>query len=674
MSEEIAIFQLGPVQEFISCARRTQDFWSGSYLLSYLNCVAMNHVVQSSGGNLRTIIYPALKNQPLFCYVQRLTQKGKLPWEYSPADDAELSPTVPNRFVAIIDHSAARTILNGSAEKVHQAFTGMAERIALELEEELRKNKVTELPDRTIWTRQTAKFFETYWVLHPYDPQDTPYQVSHHAAEALFSARKAIRDFPPGQPEPGYKCTLCGQREPLCHTSGDSRNRGRLRAFWTEIRQATGNQFADGEHLCAVCTTKRLAPKYVFGRENYFPSTSTVAVSDFVSHVADTCLPSPSGVEMGSGLLGPLQQFLDRLRPLAKKAREPLLVEPMPKTRALVRRHGAAAPAILGDFVRIEGDWFFEETYKDLETQAQQEQIKIDEKTLNDARQALNALFEGLKQTTPPHQISLRPAKYLALIRLDGDRMGEHISNCQSKEDHHDLSQAMCDFSLGTVARTIEIEHLGKAVYFGGDEGIAFVSLQHSLKMIEQCHKDFEASFSHWQATVSLGGVIAHHQHNLIQVLREAQSALEKAKDLQGKDGFCIAVIKRSGGTSYARAKWRYHGLDTLTYLMGLVNHYAEANLSDRWWHQLDREELAFKEIEDQRVSMDTGPLKLEVARLLPRHVKHEQLPSDDSDGIDALVRDTCSLLDGMDDAGQPWEDFTALMGLASYIARGGGR
>ena len=31
----ILLFQVGPVQEFIACARTTRDLWAGSYLLSY---------------------------------------------------------------------------------------------------------------------------------------------------------------------------------------------------------------------------------------------------------------------------------------------------------------------------------------------------------------------------------------------------------------------------------------------------------------------------------------------------------------------------------------------------------------------------------------------------------------------------------------------------------------
>lgn len=37
-------FTLGPVQDFVSQARRTRDFWAGSFLLSWLSAVAMQSV------------------------------------------------------------------------------------------------------------------------------------------------------------------------------------------------------------------------------------------------------------------------------------------------------------------------------------------------------------------------------------------------------------------------------------------------------------------------------------------------------------------------------------------------------------------------------------------------------------------------------------------------------
>ena len=50
------LFSLGPVQSFISTARKTQDHWMGSFLLSYLTFTAMQAVMEEIGAD--SIIFP----------------------------------------------------------------------------------------------------------------------------------------------------------------------------------------------------------------------------------------------------------------------------------------------------------------------------------------------------------------------------------------------------------------------------------------------------------------------------------------------------------------------------------------------------------------------------------------------------------------------------------------
>ena len=45
-------FTLGPVQAFVAQARRTRDFWAGSFLLSWVASVAMQEV-KAQGGEVK---------------------------------------------------------------------------------------------------------------------------------------------------------------------------------------------------------------------------------------------------------------------------------------------------------------------------------------------------------------------------------------------------------------------------------------------------------------------------------------------------------------------------------------------------------------------------------------------------------------------------------------------
>jgi CRISPR-associated protein Cmr2 len=332
MAHVFGIFQIGPVQEFITCAKKTQDFWSGSYLISYLTCVAIHAVVKAcptDGKN--AIIYPDLTNQPLYDYVAKLEQDGKQPWDQPPSGD-QLRPTVPNRFVAKLDVGNAKTVLDNAAREVTEAFSNS--KIAGRVKDELwRKiNGSSSAWDintwNAIWTRQkTKEVFEVYWTISPLD--DAQYSTSYREAEALFGARKAVRNFSQPDPEPGYKCTLCGQREPLNVTPKGSEKRRDLRDFWNEVRKRTGHRFRDGEHLCAVCTTKRLAPEWVFGRGRDLPSTSSMAVADFLSGLVEAYQKNPSAFSANGS--DRVQDFATAARAVAKASGQNAEIEPLPR-------------------------------------------------------------------------------------------------------------------------------------------------------------------------------------------------------------------------------------------------------------------------------------------------------------------------------------------------------
>ena len=95
-NNSLFLFTIGPVQSFISQARKAQDFYMGSFMLSYFTFIAMEEVIEKYGPS--SIIYPDLYKQPLMDWY--LKNKGIEPKNFNP--DHIILPTIPNRFVAII--------------------------------------------------------------------------------------------------------------------------------------------------------------------------------------------------------------------------------------------------------------------------------------------------------------------------------------------------------------------------------------------------------------------------------------------------------------------------------------------------------------------------------------------------------------------------------------------
>ena len=79
-------FTLGPVQSFVAQARRTRDFWAGSFILSWLSSAAIACITKQGG----TIQFPV----PNEAYMRHLMGDA------SPHDASPQQGSIPNRFMA----------------------------------------------------------------------------------------------------------------------------------------------------------------------------------------------------------------------------------------------------------------------------------------------------------------------------------------------------------------------------------------------------------------------------------------------------------------------------------------------------------------------------------------------------------------------------------------------
>ncbi|EDN72694.1 conserved hypothetical protein [Beggiatoa sp. SS] len=83
-------FTLGPVQGFVAQARRTRDFWAGSFILSWLSAVAMSAVRAQEG----KILFPKPDENFLAWLGDKTAQKS---------GDAPHQGNIPNRFKAEVN-------------------------------------------------------------------------------------------------------------------------------------------------------------------------------------------------------------------------------------------------------------------------------------------------------------------------------------------------------------------------------------------------------------------------------------------------------------------------------------------------------------------------------------------------------------------------------------------
>lgn len=317
------LFTIGPVQAFISAARRTQDLWAGSYLLSYLNWIAIEVIAEEIGPD--AVIFPSLLGQPL-CD-RWLHGKGILTQPPKPED--LILPSLPNRFLAIVPADRGAELAKQASEKMRSQWREITQAVRADLAKILGST-----PNWSqTWERQTENLFETYWQVYPWLPtgkepiQNKEYQQFldvhkpylgnrydrtkkilevyakedrqgggqyapnigaiysdlYYITEKVLGSRKGVRNFTQVD-ETGEKSTLGGERACLYDGVDNLLNnqaedfdripRGKIRQFWIQLANKLGNleiQNTGQERLDAVELTKRCAWRVYFQKQLGIP-------------------------------------------------------------------------------------------------------------------------------------------------------------------------------------------------------------------------------------------------------------------------------------------------------------------------------------------------------------------------------------------------------------------
>lgn len=466
MKTYLFIYSIGPVQSFIAAARKTEDYWSGSYLLSYLTERTIEQVLQKNQYNVK-VLSPSITLEEI--------QKSKA----NPSQVASL----PNRFLVRLEAESDESVrLFGKEieETTKLSFITLGEKAFHKVFPNLKNNEYIKQLIKT----QLTNLLEIYWAFEEWD-NSTPekYNDVRNLVERRLASVKNNRSFKEISQE-GLVCTVCGTREALHegninenHTIGQMHRiikqtwRKRSRKY-QETDEDKGARIKDNERLCAVCLTKRLTREIIF---------------DYNSNAIR-------------------------------------LFEPFPSVKEFVTENNP----------------------------------------------------------------------YYAIFMMDGDDIGKWLNGSDGKllsefpevneAYHQEFSRRLTIFSKDKVPNIVEkqlnnqTKNVGKLIYSGGDDVLAFISLSHLLPVIKELREAFSASdVLGNKATASMGIVIAHYKEPLQKVIRTAQQMEAVAKqyhnNYQEKDAVSISLISNSGQTRFVTIPWyldaeKSHSvIDVLTYL-----------------------------------------------------------------------------------------------------------
>lgn len=224
------LFTITPVQSFVAEARKAQDFFEGSHLLSELTDFAVKKAKETSVSF--DIIFPK----------QDIESK-------------------PNRFMAVIETSDINKFGNELKAGVEKFFCDWVDKSWESFEK----------PEN--YEFQKKNYLSITWVAVKYDPEKDDYFEKYKEIESLLGGAKNIRDFKQlSEAETGRKCSVCGVRNALIFAGKKPRD-AQKDSILLERKNHNYYLMNDNEGLCAVCAAKR------FDKEaEKYKSTSDIAL------------------------------------------------------------------------------------------------------------------------------------------------------------------------------------------------------------------------------------------------------------------------------------------------------------------------------------------------------------------------------------------------------------
>ncbi|MFQ3568276.1 MAG: type III-B CRISPR-associated protein Cas10/Cmr2 [Aggregatilineales bacterium] len=150
---------------------------------------------------------------------------------------------------------------------------------------------------------------------------------------------------------------------------------------------------------------------------------------------------------------------------------------------------------------------------------------------------------------------------YLAVLHMDGDRMGEKLSGLKSKDAHQTFSRALREFAVREVPGIVTSYQRAQLVYAGGDDVVALLPLRPALNCADRIRQRYGEVMRDKAgvlgATMSAGIAVVPSNYPLDLAIEIAREAERQAKSQYSRDAVVITEAHGTGHRRSAGAKWQ---------------------------------------------------------------------------------------------------------------------
>jgi len=498
MNKQYFHFTLGPVQVFVSQARRTRDLWSGSFLLSVLTGVAIKETLAQSPQN--AILFPKPNN--IFLNALEGKFAKKLPQQGS----------IPNRFKAEVGE-------NFDPKKVIQAVQAAWQAIANNvLKQDLAPFEFWKTKHQEIWDQQINSFWDMSWAI-----------TNDEIDSAILDKRKNWRSHL--QPvQYGSKCMIMAGYQDLSAVARP--NSKAQKEFWGLLRktiQSGKTDLREGEILCAIAFVKRR-----FARN--FNELSIIMPSGWRLNGWKLNYKVPSVQYMAA------VHWIERILKLAKT--DTAVAQQVnvffDEAKKLVDRGETATHTTCIELQKTKGI----SPIESLDGVAFFSSVLENEQGTEKLRYALEALNKRTDKVSP----------FYAILLMDGDSLGKHMSNADSQKK---ISDSLDKFTH--KVNDIVTENNGFLIYAGGDDVLALIPLEDVLTCANKLRLYYLDCFKNTAIPTSLSGAIEyiHIKTPLMRGISDCHPLLDNiAKEQTGRNSLAIRLQKPGNLTAQWSMPW----------------------------------------------------------------------------------------------------------------------
>ncbi len=676
---------LGPVQSFIATARSVRDLWTGSAILSWLTFQGICPVLDTLGPT--ALVYPALRGNPLMDLWLR-NQRGLKNIVPCPASASRRSPSIPNRFVALVPWGLDGA--EGVADDCEQAVRAAWRRLADAVRGCLSRPLSAINPDwARRWPAQVDSFFEVRTATLPVRDVRMDATLARliggkDSFAEVWPAAERVRglaDVIPAGQRPGYEQGSAGRWQAQLEMSA------RLMAAQRSVRHVPATRTAPDAPSPPKCS--------LLGSYEQMGPADLKDSHDFWSEAADQV--HVEGVRLRAqerfSAIALCKRFAAPAFLASKFGLDPSDLR-FPDTATVAAVEWLAKASIDPDQVRHEhsewnGRWLHQKRRvenDDTCPQAVWDRLKCARKAQG-APPAYYALLamdadnmgKWLKGDCAPQIRQVLHPKMVAYYERLGDKAkaGLDAERPVGPALHAAISEALNNFASRIAPEIVE-KYEGTMIYSGGDDVLALLPARRAVEAAAELYHAFRGDAEGppgWmerdgrqlltmgnKATLSAGIAFVHYMEDLRLALDAARQAEKAAKD-GDKNWLTLRFMRRSGEHSEAGLAW-----PLARWFQQMVALFAKG-ATDRWAYRLRQELPTLRAVSEAAVSA-------EIRRLVDRTTDDKASDSAAPSGKDA-ERWWQEYAKAGRQRSQPaelpelLESFTLLCQGAAFVARG---